>query len=234
MALSVPARALPQNFPESAAQVGSWTLVATAASRTFQHCTMRPVHNDGSPISRPHPVRRPLLRRVRAPLGVAGPPDLSDIADGRCPAVHLHRARPDHGRPDLRRRAGLLCSFTVGRADRCHGKPATFHDGTRGIRRRDGSLQGLRKGVCRSNLAGRLCTTNPTTTIHDALAVGNLISGGHGLAAGRREGHAQADLPRRVANGRRRAHRRAQGDFPHGWHAAVHLRRSILRRPRAR
>ena len=50
MALLVPARALPQNFPESAAQVGSWTLVATAASRTFQHCTMRRVHNDGFAI----------------------------------------------------------------------------------------------------------------------------------------------------------------------------------------
>lgn len=48
VALTTPAGA--QNFPESATQIGSWTLVATAVSRTFQNCTMRRVENDGFAI----------------------------------------------------------------------------------------------------------------------------------------------------------------------------------------
>lgn len=47
MTLAMPERARAQNFPESAVQIGSWTLVATAVSRTFQHCTIRRVQSDG-------------------------------------------------------------------------------------------------------------------------------------------------------------------------------------------
>lgn len=47
LTLSVSARAQVQHFPGSMVQVGSWTLVASAASRTFNRCTIRRLQGDG-------------------------------------------------------------------------------------------------------------------------------------------------------------------------------------------
>lgn len=50
MTLPVPERAHAQHFPGSMVQVGSWTLFASAASRTFSRCTIRRVQADGFAI----------------------------------------------------------------------------------------------------------------------------------------------------------------------------------------
>jgi TonB family protein len=50
MAMPIPQRAHAQHFPGSMVQVGSWTLFASAAARTFSRCTVRRVQADGFAI----------------------------------------------------------------------------------------------------------------------------------------------------------------------------------------